>query len=53
MKISHKLKKENELYFENYFELLDWFGIHITKINEFVLQCGQGKNENGYNIVKQ
>lgn len=52
MKMPHKLKKGDKLFFKNSDALLDWFKIHRTKYNEFVLQCGQGNDEQGYNIIK-
>lgn len=52
MKIQHKMKKGDKKSFSNLGELQEFLENHSCKINEFALQCGQGKDENGYNIIK-
>lgn len=46
------MKKGDSKSFKNSEELLKWARLHKLKNNEFALQCGQGKDENGYRVVK-
>lgn len=52
MKKEHGMKKGDSKFFKDSKALIKWAESHKLKDNEFALQCGQGKDENGYNVVK-